>query len=549
MVIMKNKDSSTSIIKVLFNKFLRPYFSYVIFIFSLKFLGVLFGLIFPLITKYLIDDVFIGKNTTFMFYIIVGSIILYILSSFASFYDNFLQSKLEGLLYKDIAASLYDNINKTNVGEIENIKTGDLIFRIMDNASMVAGIPTEILPNLFTSGIGLIMPLIIMFSMDSSLTIVLISPILLFAISSYILGSRLENLQNSVFRCSSFLYSLLKENLSIIVLIKVFNLEEWSLQRFKISLNNYYEKSLNLARLSALNLSAGEIFFEAPMILLLFFGGTSVIDGSMTIGTFTAFMSYISLFFSPISQLSALWGEYKMQIPAFHRINEILNLKQDNILSKRLNIIDGEINCINLYFAYENDNYIINNLNHTFTRGLNYILGDNGSGKSTLLKLICAIYSPNKGNIMIDNNNIENINTKDLRDNITLIFPDPYLFDGSIYDNIKIGKLSASKEEIISAAKKIGIHNFIMDLPANYDTNIGEEGFKLSSGEKQKISFARAILKDSPILLLDEVTKSIDADSRESIDKFVYSLKEEKTVLIITHHVEDILPNSNIIEL
>jgi len=167
----------------------------------------------------------------------------------------------------------------------------------------------------------------------------------------------------------------------------------------------------------------------------------------------------------------------------------------------------------------------------------------------TILKLICSLYPADKGSIKIDGHDINEIKRNSLIKNVSMIFSDPYLFDGSIYENISIGNLDSTKEEIIAVSKLVKVHDFIESTDNKYDTEVGENGLMLSSGEKQKIALARAILKDSPIILLDEVTKSIDKDSRDAINEVIMTLMAEKTVIIVTHNSNEINVNSNIIRL
>jgi ATP-binding cassette subfamily B protein/subfamily B ATP-binding cassette protein MsbA len=387
-----------------------------------------------------------------------------------------------------------------------------------------------------------------MISLNLKLALIVMMPLLLFIIPMFLFGKKLESTQKDALVRIASIYSFLKENLSMVPLIKVFGLEMWSQDKFDAQMRDYCNASISFTKSSSLNNSFDTLIYGMPTILLIIFGSPMVIQGLLTLGTFSAFMSYVALFFGPISQFAHLWSYFKSSSPAYNRVNEIFQLDQDNGGKERLTISNGIIEFDNVWFSYGNRR-ILHGFNATFRKGLNYVIGDNGIGKSTILKLICHLYPIERGSIRVDGQEIAGIDRSDLRKNISIIFSDPYLFDASIYENIQVGNLSASKEEIIQAARHVSVHEFVMNLPEGYDTPVGEGGLRLSSGEKQKIALARSILKNSPIILLDEVTKSVDEESRRSINEAIKSLKSKKTIIIITHNANDVEHDSNIVYL
>ncbi len=519
-----------------------------IIILGLSFFTLLFSFISPLLIKSLVDDVFVGRKLNLFMYIIIGIIGMYIVSSISSYFNSFITGKLQLTLLKEVSESVFNVIQLASLKSTQSIKVGDLLTRIMGNTQIAINIPVRILPQFFMSITSIIVPFVIMMSLNFELTLIIMSPIFLFIISASIFGKRMETIQKAFLNSNASIYSFLKENLSIIPLIKVFNLELWSQNRFKDQMDDYYNISVDYTKTSSLNSSFSSLIFGVPTVLLITFGGYMVVDGSLSLGTFTAFISYVSIFFSPISQLSTLWTSYKSAMPAFDRVKELFDMEPENNGNKKIIIKNGEIILENVWFSY-NNRYILKNFNATFKRGLNYIVGENGAGKSTILNLICSIYPVDKGIIKIDEQNILEIKKESLLHNIAMIFSDPYLFDGSIYENIRIGNLEASEKEVIQAAKLVKVHEFIESTPKKYETQVGEDGVTLSSGEKQKIALARAVLKDPQILLLDEVTKSIDVDSREAILGVIDNLKNDKTIIVVTHNSSEINKDSNVIYL
>ncbi len=531
-----------------FHKFIRKHVVTLIIILALSFFALLFSFISPLLIKSLVDDVFIGGETNLFLYIIIGIVGMYIVSSTSSYFNSFITGRLQLVMLKEVSEDAFNIIQLASLKSTQGMKVGDLITRILGNTQIAINIPVRIIPQFFTSISGIIVPFIIMLTLDYQLALIVMSPVVLFALLSSVFGKRMESIQKIFLETNASVYSFLKENLSIIPLIKVFNLESWSQNRFKKEMDDYYGVSINYTRTSSLNSSFSALIMGVPIVLLIGFGGSMVIKGVISIGTFTAFMSYTTIFFSPISQLSGLWTSYKSALPAFDRIKDIFDMEEEYTGDKELILDKGQINFEGVWFSYHK-RPILEGFNANFEKGLNYIVGENGAGKSTILKLICLLYPVDNGSIEIDGQNIMDIKRDSLIHNISIIFSDPYLFDASICENIRIGNLEASKDEIREVAKLVKIHEFIEKTPQKYDTKVGEHGITLSSGEKQKIALARAILKNSPVILLDEVTKSIDADSRESINEVIKNLRDEKTIIIVTHNAAEIEPHSNIIYL
>ena len=534
--------------KKFYRKFVRPYAFTILLLLGLNFLGMLFSLVSPLLTRSLIDDVFIGKRVELFGYILLGIGGIYVISAISNYFSGYISGKLNLTLFKNVTGETFNTIQFASLRKTQEMKIGDMLSRIMSNVNSAIQIFSSIFPGFVMSIISIVAPFIIMLYLNRQLTLIVMTPVLLFVFSSAFFGKRIKHEQRASLDKMASVHSFLKEALSTIPLIKVFGLEKWSQDKFHGQMNDYYDASIDVTKTSSLSASAASLIYGVPMVLLFAFGGVMVIQGSLTLGTLMAFMGYVGLFFSPLSRLSQLWTSYKSSSAAFDRVNEVFELEQDGKGNEELIVKNGVVEFKEVWFSYDK-RQILNGFNATFKKGLNYIIGDNGSGKTTILKLLCSLYPLEKGHITIDGQELSKVRKEDLRKSISMVFSDPYLFDSSIYENIHMGNISASEEEVINAAKLARVHEFIMSLPQGYETEVGEAGLKLSSGEKQKIALSRSILKNTSIILLDEVTKSIDAESRRSINESIDNLKNEKTIIIVTHDMSEIGDESNIIYL
>jgi len=518
-------------------RFVRPHAPTIISLMLLEIVGMLFSLISPLLTRSLIDDVFIAKNTEIFARILVGIVVLYLVSAVSNYFSGFVGGRLNLSLFREINREAFNAIQISSLEETQRFKVGDMLSRVMGNVNSAVQLFSSIIPQFIMSILGIVLPFAIMVTLNLRLSLIVSSPVLLFVISSHFFGNRIKVQQKRSLEKIASVHSFLKEALSSLLLLKALNLEEWSGKKFGDSMDGYYEASLGVTKTSALSSSIGSLIYGVPMILLFVFGGFEVINGSLTIGTLTAFMGYTGMFFSPISRLSSLWNSYKSSSAALERVEEIFELRKEDG-DKPLRVEEGKIEFLGVSFSY-GDKRVLESFSAEFEKGLNYIIGENGAGKTTILKLICALYLPDRGEIRIDGGNIADVRKRDLRENIAMVFSDPYLFDLSVYENILLGRTTASREEVIEAAKLARAHEFIERLPDGYETMVGESGYRLSSGEQQRIALARAILKNAPVMLLDEVTKSIDPESKQAILGSIRSLKG-KTVLYVTHDMGEV---------
>jgi ATP-binding cassette subfamily B protein/subfamily B ATP-binding cassette protein MsbA len=510
--------------------------------------GTLFAIISPLIMRSLIDDVLIGKNTALLTPLLLAMTGIFLISALS----NYLSARVRGTLYIDLygefSSRIFSHLQRAEYASLRNFRTGDLQSRITGNMSTVVQTAIRTIPQILVISLGIILPLGIMIGMDATLAAAVILPALLFIFSSAYFGKRMKAAQRPALDTEAGIQSYLKETLPTAPLIRVFGLADWAENTYDRQFLRFRESSVAVIRLSSLSAAVTMLIYSVPTILILTLGSLSVLEGAITVGTLTAFIAYVSLFLSPVLQVSDLWTSYKTSQASYDRVAEVLDLAPGAEGSEPLPPDgEGDIRFENVGFLYD-DRVILNDFSGHFSRGINYLVGENGSGKSTVLKLLCRLYSPDHGRITIDGMDLASVRADDLRSYVSIVFSDSLIFDGSIYDNILVGDLSATREEVVMAARKAGLEDLVTRLPGQYDTCVGENGLNLSSGEMQKIALARVLLRDSPVIVFDEFTRSIDEESKRSIYSVIRQLSE-KTVIIVTHNMADIEEGSNVVHL
>lgn len=525
----------------------KSHFPTIVLLIFFSVMGMLFSIINPLVMRTLIDDVLIGHNTGLFIPVLIIMFGVYLVSALSSYLSTRINGTFNIVLFRELSSLLFVKIQKTDYRDLQRLKTGDLQSRTTANVSSIIQTVSTTIPQLIVTIAGIFLPIIIMYSLNAKITLIALSPVFLFIVSSWYFGKKIKTTQRPALDSGAALQSFLKETYSTIPLIKVFRLENWVYGKYNGYLSQYSDKTVDVIKVSSMNSAVSALIYSVPAILVLAFGGMEVIRGTMTIGTLIVFMGYIGLFYLPIQQLSSFWSSYKSSQASYDRISELLDLAVDDCNENKLSVTKGDIEFQHVGFSYD-DRIIIKDFSTSFSAGRNYVIGDNGSGKTTIAKLLCGLFTPDRGKILIDGQDISDVSRYSLRSSVSVVFSDSLLFDGTIAENILFGNLSATNDEMILVAKKAELHQFVMKLPAQYESKVGESGLNLSSGEKQKIALARVILRNSPIIIFDEFTRSIDIESKKSILSVIRQLND-KTIIIITHDMNDIEQDGRIVVL
>tara|TARA_B100000214_G_scaffold172569_1_gene124109 strand:- start:3315 stop:5024 length:1710 start_codon:yes stop_codon:yes gene_type:complete len=440
-------------------------------------------------------------------------------------------------LHKKIISLPLTFFNKKRKGDITSRLTSDLVeieWSVMSSLEMICKDPLNIIIYLIT---------LIIISPELTIFVIILFPITGLIIG--IIGRSLKKSSSQGQNKMGELLSIIDENISGLRIIKAFNAEKHINKNFEKNSAEYKSIMNRLLRKKDLSSPMSEFLSTLVMVIVMWFGGKLVLSGNTGISA-EEFIGYILIFsqiIPPVKSLTSSYYHIQKGSAAAERIYAILDAENNipNLRdSKKIKLINNNIEIKNVSFKYENIN-ILNDINLSIKKGkMIAIVGKSGSGKSTLADLLARFYDVKEGEILIDSCNIKEISITDLRDLIGIVSQESILFNDTIYNNIGLGKVNANQEEIISAAKIANAHDFILQTKNGYQTNIGDKGNKLSGGEKQRITIARAILKNPEILILDEATSSLDAESEKLVQEALGNLMKGRTSLVIAHRISTI---------
>ena len=471
-------------------------------------------------------------------------ILLFFLKNLFNYLALFFITFLRNGILKDLREKLYEKSIKQSISFYSKKKKGDILSRITSDVLEIQHSFLSILELLIREPLTILFTLIVMFSININLTFFVIIFIPVSGLIISWIGKALKKFSLNVQKEQGEFLSILEETLTGLNIIKIFNAEESFIKKFNSSLNNFLKFSNKLLNRQNIASPVSEFLGIVVIGCLLWYGGKMVlINDSLNATTFISFMALAYNILTPAKSISKSYYSLKKGDAAAERVIEILeseNAIEDTPYSTNINKFKSEINFKNIDFSYSR-NFYLKDFSLEIKKGKSIALvGSSGSGKTTLVNLINRFYDTDSGKILIDNIEIKNIKLKSLRSLIGMVTQESILFNDTIKNNILIGDPAASEETLIKAAKIANAHDFIDSLPEKYLTNIGDGGNKLSGGQKQRLAIARAIIKNPPILILDEATSSLDSESEKSVQVALKNVMKNRTSIVIAHRLSTI---------
>jgi len=498
-----------------------------------------------------IKKIFVEKDQSLIIVIPLLIIIAFAVKGFTLYFAKAIMINVAEEIKRILQSQMVKSLINADTQLIDQKHSGKFISNLTYDVTHITNMLSTAILSLFKDSLTLFGLLFVMFYQNWKLSLIAIIMIPIAGMASKTLGKRVGKVVTEAQEKSGFLNTHLIELFKNHKLIKIFQREDYESKRTDNHLNQLKEKNIKIHTVYVRLSPIMETLTGVMIAILIFYSGKLALKNEIEIGNFFSFLAAMMLAYQPVRALAGLNMTLKQGLSAANRILPIIdnqNKITDQKDSQNINITNSEIIFKNINFRYNTDEKeVLKNINLNVAGGkMTSLVGHSGSGKSTILNLIPRFYDIQSGDIMIDSQSIYKVKIKSLRDKISLVSQDTTLFDDTIKNNIKYGKNDISDEEIIAAAKFSYAHEFIEKLPNRYETIIGENGVRLSGGEKQRLSIARAMIKKSPIILLDEATSSLDAETESKIQDALKILTKDRTTVVIAHRLSTILNSDQI---
>jgi subfamily B ATP-binding cassette protein MsbA len=504
------------------------------------------------LVKPVLDDIFLNKNPATLKWIPLAVIGIFLVKGICNYGQTILMSFIGLRIVTNMRNKLYEQIQKQSLSFFTNHPTGILMSRITNDVVSIQSASSEAITSLIKDTVTLISLIGVIFYTDWKLAIIamIVFPLTIYPIS--LLGKRMRSVATSTQITMGTLSSLLQETISGTRIVKAFGMEKYENERFAAENERLFKLNMKAVSVNAISHPLMEFLGGLGIAAVIFYGGYNVVQGNSTPGTFFSFLAALLMLYEPVKRLTNVNNTIQQGIAGAERVFSIIDRIPD-VADKpgalHLSPITRSIDVENVTFCYE-ETAVLKNIDLTISAGeVVAFVGMSGGGKTSLVNLIPRFYDVTSGRILIDGHDIRDVSVQSLRSQIAIVTQQTILFNDTVRNNIAYGDIERTESEIIAAARAANAHDFIMQLPKQYDTNIGELGTKLSGGEKQRISIARALLKNAPILILDEATSSLDTEAEIEVQEALDNLMKGRTTLVIAHRLSTIRNADRIIAL
>lgn len=495
------------------------------------------------LVKPALDEIFFERNKEMLFMIPVVVASVYIFKGFCDFGQYYLMSFIGQSVIRDLREEMFTKLSNMSVGFFVRHSTGELVSRMNNDVMMVQGAMTNAITGIVRDVLTVVSLIFVVFYRDYQLALIamIVFPMAIYPLLNF--GRRLKKYSRRMLVSLEDITERLNETITGIRIVKAFAMEDYERERFSMVNNTLFNAFMKRFKVRALSNPVMETLGGFGVCLIVFYGGYQVINGNSTQGTFFSFMAALIMLYEPIKRINEVNITIQEGLSAGERIFALLDTPVDVMDRKGASDLGrarGELTFENVGFSYE-ENVVLEDVSLRVAPGEAIaIVGESGAGKSTLLDLAPRFYDVSSGRVLIDGSDVRDVTQKSLRQNIGIVTQQTILFDDTIRNNIAYGRPDLPLEKVIEAAVAAHAHDFIMTTPNGYDTLIGENGIKLSGGERQRIAIARALLKDPPVLILDEATSNLDSDSEIAVQRAIETLMKGRSTMVVAHRLSTI---------
>jgi len=524
-------------------KLAKPYMALFIFCLAMAVLMAPIANIRPFLIGTMVDDYIFVKDIAGLKTMVVIYLIFVVLNVLIRYAFIYYSAVLGQSVIKDLRVNVFKQVQSLKLRFFDQTAVGKIITRTISDVQAINEIFTQGVLTMIADILGIFAVLGFMFYHSWRLTLISLVTLPLMVLATYIFKEKVKVSFQRVRNEISAMNSFLQEQISGMRIIQMFNAEKQETEKFRKINRKYTSANLNSIEYYAIFYPVVELISAIALSLLVWLGSKGIWDSTISPGAFVSFPLYLNMLFRPVRMLADKFNTLQMGLVAADRVFKLLE-REDYISDygdKTVSKIDGDVEFRNVHFSYDDETYVLNDINFKLEAGKTMaIVGSTGSGKTTIINILSRFYETQKGKILIDGTDIRKYDLKSLRERIAIVLQDVFLFNGTVIDNIRLKDSSISREKIVDASKTIGADEFFQKLPGGYDFMLTERGSNLSMGQKQLISFVRALVVDPDILILDEATSSVDTETEAIIQYAIEKLIEKRSSIIIAHRLSTI---------